>query len=106
MFEAAVSDAKLLLALVPIVESRRTRPPGNVSTDLTKLLASQQLDVQAAAIRLTGLWKEQSLMSRVKAIVERPVAPDQLRAAAILSIVDLSPSEVSRVRRFISGDYR
>ncbi|MDA1052874.1 MAG: c-type cytochrome [Planctomycetota bacterium] len=106
VFEAAVSDAKLLLALVPIVESRRTRPPGNVSTDLTKLLASQQLDVQAAAIRLTGLWKEQSLMSRVKAIVERPVAPDQLRAAAILSIVDLSPSEVSRVRRFISGDYR
>jgi putative heme-binding domain-containing protein len=106
VFEAAVSDAKLLQALVPIVESRRTRPAGDVSEDLTKLLASQQIEVQAAAIRLAGLWKEVSLMGQVKAVVERADVADELRAAAILALVDLSASEASLVRQFITGDYK
>ncbi|MBC8353689.1 MAG: HEAT repeat domain-containing protein [Planctomycetes bacterium] len=102
VFDAAASDATLLRAIVPIVASRRVRPSGNVADDLTELLASRE--TQTAALRLAGLWKEQSLTSKVRYFVNRSDAPAQVRAAAILSILELSPSDVRLVRSFITRD--
>ena len=93
VFQQAAQDPKLLGSLAQVAEARRVAPTGVVDTQLTALLSSDDSAVRASAARLIGLWKQVQLMPRLKSIVDGQ-DDEQVRAAAIRSLAELSPATV------------
>jgi putative heme-binding domain-containing protein len=91
--ESATNNSHLLSALTKVVEARHTQPSGDIQTTLETLFANEQSEVRAAAIRLAGLWRQKQLTGKIKSLVVALEVPEQVRAAAIRSLMELSPDD-------------
>lgn len=106
VFNEAVRDAILLNSLVQVVEIRPVKPAGNLDTQLRQHLGSGKSDVRAAAVRLAGLWRQQTLVSVVRSILDRDEEEAPVRSAAILSLAELDPEGSSdRFRSFATPQH-
>jgi len=109
VFNAAVIDCaepqpQLLKRLARVIESRPTLPDGEVQAELERLMKDPRTEVRAAAARLAGLWRQKSLASQIERLVTSDGVPPEVTAAAIHSLVELSPDgAIERARTFISN---
>ena len=100
---SAGEDAHVLRVLTDIVTERRVMATDDVHKQLAMLIESKQSSVRASAVRLAGLWQQSPLADRVKAMAHDEQQPDDVRAAAILSVADLSPADSAQaIRKFIN----
>jgi len=99
---SAGEDAHVLRVLTAIVEDRRVASSDDVHATLGKLLDSKDASVRASAVRLAGLWRQASLSDRVIEFATNAKGDEQVRAAAMRSMAELSPAKAaSLLRRFV-----
>jgi len=89
VLDEAIRDPSLLGMLVRAMEIRPVKPSGDPSAQLHRMMTSADASAKAAAVRLAGLWRQQSLTSSVRSILERDDEKAPVRAAAIRSLAEL-----------------
>ncbi|HZT79381.1 MAG TPA: HEAT repeat domain-containing protein, partial [Gemmataceae bacterium] len=75
-------QAVLLDALAGAARQRQVRPAGDLAR-LGKVLSSDSEEVQAAALRLVGLWKLEALRPQVTEAARAESTPESVRLAAL-----------------------
>ncbi len=101
--EGATSRPSLLGRLTAVMEARGTQPAGEVAAALKNLLDDDDVELRAAAARLAGLWHQEALTTQVSELATAGDVPESVRAAAIRSLMELSPdTSIERVRAYIS----
>jgi putative heme-binding domain-containing protein len=95
VFRHAQEDSQLLQSLPEIAASRRLVPSGSVHRELVALLENQDASSRASAARLAGLWNQHQLIPLLEPIVDSN-QEDQIRAAAIRSLSELSPETATK----------
>jgi putative heme-binding domain-containing protein len=86
---AAVPDAALLGELAEAATTRRVVPSPPHEPALRLLLASDQPEIRAVAIRLAGLWKANGLAAQVERLALDPAAPEATRIVAATALSQL-----------------
>ena len=90
VFGHAQNDPELLQSLPNIASGRRLVPTGVIHVELAALLTSKNTGTRASAARLAGLWKQSQLVPLLEPFVDSK-ENDEVRAAAIQSLAELSP---------------
>jgi putative heme-binding domain-containing protein len=85
----APQKAKLLIALEESSRSRKVKPDGDL-TNLTSLLRDTDPQVTLPALRLAGLWKQESFFELMSAYAKAKDSAPELREAAIEGLVALN----------------
>ena len=86
-------QAALLKALVDTSELRKIQPAGDLS-QVSKLLASNDNELRAAAARAAGVWKVAKLRPDLEKLANAGnAAPDSVRFAAISALASLGGPE-------------
>ena len=102
VFGFALHDPQLFTSLPAIAEGRRLAPSRAVHRELEAMLRHENTNVRSSAARLVGLWKQRQLVPMLQPIVDGN-DDDQIRAAAIRSLAELSPdTAVKKSQPFIA----
>ena len=89
--DSTTLDARRAGLLAPLAEAagrRGVQPSGDLAR-LGRLLGSDQVEVQAAAIRLVGAWKFEPLRDRIAEVAATPSTRRAARAAALRALASL-----------------
>jgi len=82
-------EASLLNSLINNSQQRRLKPSAPFITRLSELIDSDNQGIQIAAIRLAGIWQAKDLSLAIKNLGLGKVAPDIVRAPALISFGQL-----------------
>jgi len=94
---AGREEASLLAALAEAAETRRILPGGDTAAGLTKLLASDSVEIRIAALRLAGLWKTPTLTGAAERLATDAAAAPPLRAAAMTALARLRGKDAAGI---------
>ncbi|HLX64805.1 MAG TPA: family 16 glycoside hydrolase [Planctomycetota bacterium] len=88
--EKGASSARVLNALVETVRLRKIKPAGDLNAPVEILLATQDSELRAAALRLAGAWQIKALAERANSAALNANAPAAERAAAVFALASLN----------------
>ena len=95
--------ARLLPALAAAAELRGVRPVGDLAAVANGLLAHDNADLRAGALRLAAAWKLEALRPTVESLAQDDKQPEPVRRAAAAALPAVSGAAARDVLLKLSG---